>query len=65
MPFITEELWQHIYDRKDSESIMRDELKLPAPTKDEERLIEDIEQVKAIVGGVRTVRKSEEYRTEG
>ena len=56
MPFITEELWQHIYDRKDSESIMRDELKLPAPTKDEERLIEDIEQVKAIVGGVRTVR---------
>ena len=23
MPFITEELWQHIYDRKDSESIMR------------------------------------------
>jgi hypothetical protein len=56
MPFITEELWQHIYDRKDSESIMCDELKLPAPTKDEERLIEDIEQVKAIVGGVRTVR---------
>ena len=56
MPFITEELWQHIYDRKDSESIMRDELKLPAPNKDEERLIEDIEQVKAIVGGVRTVR---------
>ena len=56
MPFITEELWQHIYDRKNSESIMRDELKLPAPTKDEERLIEDIEQVKAIVGGVRTVR---------
>ena len=56
MPFITEELWQHIYDRKDSDSIMSDELKLPAPTKDEERLIEDIEQVKAIVGGVRTVR---------
>ena len=56
MPFITEELWQHIYDRKDSESIMRDELKLPAPTKDEEQLIEDIEQVKAIVSGVRTVR---------
>ena len=56
MPFITEELWQHIYDRKNSESIMRDELKLPAPTKDEEKLIHDIEQVKAIVGGVRTVR---------
>ncbi|MGP1423582.1 MAG: valine--tRNA ligase [Prevotella fusca] len=56
MPFITEELWQHIYDRKDSESIMRDELKLDTPRKDELSLIEAIEQVKAIVSGVRTVR---------
>ena len=56
MPFITEELWQHLYDRKDDESIMRDELCLPAPDKDELKLIEDIEQVKAIVSGVRTVR---------
>ena len=56
MPFITEELWQHIYDRKDNESIMRDELKLDAPSKDELNLIEAIEQVKAIVSGVRTVR---------
>ncbi|WP_270536065.1 valine--tRNA ligase [Prevotella denticola] len=56
MPFITEELWQHLYDRKDGESIMRDELRLPAPDKDELKLIEDIEQVKAIVSGVRTVR---------
>ena len=56
MPFITEELWQHIYERKDNESIMRDELKLDAPSKDELSLIEAIEQVKAIVSGVRTVR---------
>ena len=56
MPFITEELWQHIYDRKDGESIMRDELKLDAPSKEELALIESIEQVKAIVSGVRTVR---------
>ena len=56
MPFITEELWQHLYDRKDDESIMRDELRLPAPDKDELKLMEDIEQVKAIVSGVRTVR---------
>ena len=56
MPFITEELWQHIYDRKDGESIMRDELKLDAPNKEELALIESIEQVKAIVSGVRTVR---------
>ena len=56
MPFITEELWQHIYERKDNESIMRDELKLDAPSKEELSLIEAIEQVKAIVSGVRTVR---------
>ena len=56
MPFITEELWQHIYDRKDGESIMRDELKLDVPSKEELVLIESIEQVKAIVSGVRTVR---------
>ena len=56
MPFITEELWQHIYERKDNESIMRDELKLDTPSKEELKLIEAIEQVKAIVSGVRTVR---------
>ena len=56
MPFITEELWQHLYDRKDGESIMRDSLKLPAPTADDAQLIAQIENVKQIVGGVRTVR---------
>ena len=56
MPFITEELWQHLYDRKDGESIMHDELRLPAPGTDDLKLMEDIEQVKAIVSGVRTVR---------
>lgn len=56
MPFITEELWQHIYERKDNESIMRDELNLDEPSKEELNLIEAIEQVKAIVSGVRTVR---------
>lgn len=56
MPFITEELWQHIYDRKDGESIMRVKLEIPAPTEDELKLVEDIENVKLIVAGVRTVR---------
>lgn len=56
MPFITEELWQHIYDRKDSESIMRDALKVAAPTKAELTLISQIEEVKQIVSGVRMVR---------
>ena len=56
MPFITEELWQHIYDRKDGESIMRVKLEIPAPTADDLKLVEDIENVKQIVAGVRTVR---------
>ena len=56
MPFITEELWQHIYDRKDGESIMRAQLDLAAPTADDDALAAAIENVKLIVSGVRTVR---------
>ena len=56
MPFITEELWQHIYDRNNGESIMRAELKLDAPTEDDNNIANAIESVKQIVGGVRTVR---------
>ena len=56
MPFITEELWQHIYDRKDGESIMREKLEIPAPTAEEQKLAADIEAVKQIIAGVRTVR---------
>ena len=58
MPFITEELWQHLYDRKDGESIMRDKLEIPAPTPDGNQLTEEIENVKQIVSGVRMVRSS-------
>ncbi|MBQ4352929.1 MAG: class I tRNA ligase family protein, partial [Prevotella sp.] len=56
MPFITEELWQALYDRKDGDSIMRECLKLNAPTKEEQKLSDDIEVVKQIVSGVRMVR---------
>ena len=56
MPFITEELWQHIYDRKDGESIMREKLEMPAPTAEEQKLTADIDAVKQIIAGVRTVR---------
>ena len=56
MPFITEELWQHIYERADGESIMRDKLEAGAPTADDEKLVADIESVKQIVAGVRTIR---------
>ena len=56
MPFITEELWQHITDRKEGESIMRATLQMNAPTAHDEQLMADIEQVKLMVSGVRTVR---------
>ena len=58
MPFITEELWQHLYDRKSGESIMRDSLHLPAPSEADEKLAAQIECVKQIVSGVRMVRSS-------
>ena len=56
MPFITEELWQHIYDRKEGESIMREKLEIPAPSDEDKKLTADIENVKQIIAGVRTVR---------
>ncbi|MBD9229892.1 MAG: valine--tRNA ligase [Prevotella sp.] len=56
MPFITEELWQNIYERKDGESIMRDKLELETPTADEQALTANIELLKQIIGGVRTIR---------
>ncbi len=56
MPFITEELWQHICDRKPGDSIMLECLKLDAPTEAELRMIAEVESVKQIVSGVRTVR---------
>ena len=58
MPFITEELWQHLYDRKDGESIMRDKLEIAAPTESDNQLAAAFESVKLIVSGVRMVRSS-------
>jgi valyl-tRNA synthetase len=56
MPFITEELWQALYERQAGESIMRESLKLNPPTDEEKKLANDIEEVKQIVSGVRMVR---------
>ncbi len=56
MPFITEELWQALYERSAGDSIMRDCLHLSLPTEEERELMGDIESVKQIVAGVRTVR---------
>ncbi len=56
MPFITEELWQALYQRQPGDSIMRDQLVLSGLTAEEQQLIADFEQVKQVVSGVRTVR---------
>jgi valyl-tRNA synthetase len=56
MPFITEELWQALYERNAGDSIMRESLTLAAPTVAELKLLADMEQVKQVVSGVRMVR---------
>ncbi|MBR2248990.1 MAG: valine--tRNA ligase [Prevotella sp.] len=56
MPFITEELWQALYERSAGDSLMRDCLHLSLPPEEERELMGDIESVKQIVAGVRTVR---------
>ena len=56
MPFITEELWQHIYDRQEGDSIMRECLTIGAPAEGDAQLLSSIESVKQIVSGVRTIR---------
>lgn len=56
MPFITEELWQHLYDRKEGESIMVARLAINAPTDSDAQLCAEFEQVKQVVAGVRAVR---------
>ena len=54
MPFITEELWQHLAERNDGESIMTALLPQPQPV--DENLITAFENTKQIIAGIRTVR---------
>ena len=55
MPFITEELWQHLDDRKDGESIMY--ALIPEAEQADAALLKAMADVKEIVSGVRNVRK--------
>ena len=54
MPFITEELWQHLADRNPGESLMV-QLVPEAKTFDSE-LLARFETVKEVIGGIRTIR---------
>ncbi|MDE7081248.1 MAG: valine--tRNA ligase [Muribaculaceae bacterium] len=61
MPFITEELWQHLYERKEGESIMY--ARLPEHIADAPGQTESIarfETLKEIIAGIRTIRKQKQ-----
>ena len=58
MPFITEELWQHLAERKEGESIMVSAMQETAPQPDDAALLAAVEAAKAVVQGVRAIRNS-------
>ena len=54
MPFITEELWQHIADRKEGESLMVSPM--AAPIAYDEAIIAQFEAVKEVISSIRAIR---------
>ena len=58
MPFITEELWQHICNRQEGESIMVSKQEIAAPAENDAVLVSKVDKVKAIIAGVRAIRNS-------
>ncbi|HRX67806.1 MAG TPA: valine--tRNA ligase [Tenuifilaceae bacterium] len=55
MPFITEELWHHLYPRKEGESIMV--CQMPKAESIDTQLLEKVELMKEVVAGVRNLRQ--------
>ena len=58
MPFITEELWQHLAERKEGESIMVSPMTIPAPQEGDEALLAAMNHAKNIIANIRAVRNS-------
>jgi valyl-tRNA synthetase len=58
MPFITEELWQAMAERKDGDSIMVHPLKIETLSEDDKQLLALYEKAKQVISGVRAVRNS-------
>ena len=56
MPFITEELWQNLFERKRSESIMYEKLQIEAHLPRDKQLDANFEIIKQIVSNVRMIR---------
>ena len=59
MPFITEELWQHLAERKDGESLMVDAQAIAAPQASDAALLAEFEALKGLVQGVRAIRNKQ------
>jgi valyl-tRNA synthetase len=55
MPFITEELWQHLRNRAEGESIMVS--RMPESNGFDEKLLDNFERVKGIIAGIRNIRQ--------
>ena len=60
MPFITEELWQHLAERQPGESIMYAPMPKPADIPDMEGIIARFETLKEVIAGIRTIRKQKQ-----
>lgn len=58
MPFITEELWQCLAERKDGESLMVSAFSLETPSAEETALIAVVEEAKQVISGVRGIRQT-------
>ena len=58
MPFITEELWQHLADRNEGESIMVSPQQIAAPQEGDAELLAAMAQAASVVTNVRAVRNS-------
>ncbi len=57
MPFITEELWQNLYERKEGETIMFAPVENSNISGDSLQVIGQMEELKQIVAGVRNIRQ--------
>lgn len=58
MPFITEELWQHLAERKEGESIMVSPQTIAVPAEGDDAILAQIEMMKNVVAGVRAIRNT-------
>lgn len=58
MPFITEELWQHLAERKEGESIMVSPQMIALPAEGDDAILAQIEMMKNVVAGVRAIRNT-------